>query len=128
MISSLRILIVDDDSHILEALRATLEAEGHFVTAVDDGQAAVDAFLAAVAARNPFDAVITDLAIPRVGGRTVAATVKRVRSDTPVLLLTGLPGEMKLPAHVDRLLRKPFRLSELRTALEELADHAFSSP
>jgi CheY-like chemotaxis protein len=124
MASSLRILIVDDDPLILQALRAALEVDGHVLTAANDGQAAVDAFLAAEATRTPFDFVITDLSIPNVGGRSVAATVKRIRPATPVVLLTGSAEDLQkggqLPAHVDRLLSKPPRLSELRAALREL--------
>lgn len=124
MASSLRILIVDDDPLILRALRAALEGDGHVLTTADDGQAAVDVFFAAEAAGTPFDIVITDLDIPNVGGRTVAATVKRIRPDTPVVLLTGLARSLQkdgqLPAHVDRLLSKPPRLAEVRAALKEL--------
>jgi CheY-like chemotaxis protein len=121
---SLRILVVDDDPRILEALRAALEGDGHLLTTVDGGQAAVDTFLAAETRGIPFDVVITDLGLPNVGGRTVAATVKRIRAATPVVLLTGsaahLVKEGHLPAHVDRMLTKPPRLSELRAVLQEL--------
>ena len=125
MASSLRILIVDDDPLILQALRAALETDGHVLTTADNGQAAVDAFVTAEATRIPFDIVITDLSIPNVGGRTVAATVKRIRPGTPVVLLTGhLQTAGQLPVHVDRMLNKPPRLSEIREALKELAGKA----
>lgn len=120
---SLRILIVDDDPLILQALRVALEPDGHVMTTVGDGNAAIDAILAADAAGAPFDVVITDLLIPDVGGYTVAATVKRIRPNTPVVLLTGQGERLqkeRLQAYVDRVLSKPPRLSELRAALKEL--------
>jgi CheY-like chemotaxis protein len=124
---SLRILIVDDDPRILQALRVGLEPDGHLLTTVDDGNAAIDALLAADAAGTPYDIVITDLLVPNVGGYTVAATVKRIRPQTPVVLLTGQGESLqkdRRQAYVDRILSKPPRLSELRAMLEELAGKA----
>ena len=63
--------------------------------------------------------------MPTVDGRSVAAAIKSASPDTPVILLTGwgqrLQGDGELPEHVDRVLAKPPRLSELRAALAELA-------
>src|ERR1700720_2563172 len=124
---SLRILIVDDDPLILQALRVALEPDGHVMTTVDDGHAAIDALLAADATGAPFDIVITDLLLPNAGGYTVAATVKRIRPDKPVVLLTGQGESLqkdRLQAYVDLILSKPPRLSELRAALKELVGKA----
>jgi signal transduction histidine kinase/ActR/RegA family two-component response regulator len=121
VVAPMRILLVDDDPLLLRALRATLEADGHGVTTADGGQAGIDAFAAAEAGGAPFEVVITDLGMPYVDGRTVAAAVKSVRSTVPVLLLTGwgrrLIAEAEVPPHVDRVLSKPPRLRELREAL-----------
>ncbi|MGE0680217.1 MAG: PAS domain S-box protein [Candidatus Binatia bacterium] len=120
----LRLLIVDDDPLLLKSLRDTLEADGHLITAADGGQAGVDAFVAAHTRGEPFVAVITDLGMPYMDGRQVAAAIKATASATPVLLLTGwgqrLTDEQDLPPHVDRVLSKPPKLRELRTALAEL--------
>jgi CheY-like chemotaxis protein len=124
VVASRRILVVDDDPLILHSLRATLEADGHVVTAADGGQAGIDAFVAAEATGTPFDVVITDLGMPHVDGRTVAAAVKSIRRDAPVLLLTGwgrrILAEGDVPPHVDRVLSKPPKLRELREALAAL--------
>jgi CheY-like chemotaxis protein len=121
----LRILIVDDDPLIIKSLRDTLESDGHWVTVADGGQAGIDAFVAAQQRGEPFDVVITDLGMPYVDGRNVAAAVKAASSATPVILLTGwgqrLLAEHDIPPHVDRLLNKPPKLQELRAALVELA-------
>ena len=69
-------------------------------------------------------AVITDLGMPYVDGRAVAAAIKEISPSTPVILLTGwgqrLLAEHDIPPHVDRLLSKPPKLHDLRMALAEL--------
>ncbi len=71
-----------------------------------------------------FAAVITDLGMPYVDGRQVAAAVKEISPATPVILLTGwgqrLVAEGDIPPHVDRVLAKPPKLRELREALAQL--------
>ena len=121
---SLRILVVDDDPLLIKSLRDTLASDGHHVTTADGGQAGIDAFVAAEQRREPFAVVITDLGMPFVDGRQVAAAVKSASPSTPVILLTGwgqrLIAEDEIPAHVDRVLNKPPRLLHLRTALARL--------
>jgi signal transduction histidine kinase/HAMP domain-containing protein len=124
----LRILIVDDDPLIIESLRETLRGDAHRVTAAEGGQAGIDAFETARADGEPFELVITDLGMPYVDGRRVAAAIKAASPNTPVVLLTGwgqrLTAENQVPPHVDRVLNKPPRLKDLRAALAELARRA----
>jgi CheY-like chemotaxis protein len=119
-----RLLVIDDDPLLREALLRILETEGHDVTVVDGGQAGIDAFTAAHREGQPFDAVMTDLGMPYVDGRQVAAAVKKLSPRTPVILLTGwgqrLNTEQSVPAHVDVVLSKPPKLPELRRTLAEL--------
>jgi len=121
----LRILLVDDDPMLIKSLRDILEQDGHVVTVADGGQKGIDTFAAALAHGTPFSIVITDLGMPYVDGRKVAASVKAASALTPVILLTGwgkrLLAENDIPAHVDRVLSKPPRLAELRAALAKLA-------
>ena len=117
----LRILLIDDDPIVIQSTYASLLGDGHRVTAVDGGQAGIDAFRAALAAGEPYEVVVTDLGMPHVDGRQVAAVVKASRPQTLVLLLTGwgrrLVEEGEIPAEVDKVLAKPPRLRELRAAL-----------
>ena len=66
--------------------------------------------------------VISDLGMPYVDGRRVAAAIKSLSPSTPLILLTGwgqrLLADNEMPAHVDRVLNKPPRLRDLRQALE----------
>ena len=70
---------------------------------------------------DPFPVVITDLGMPHIDGRKVAATVKASVPSTVVLLLTGwgkrLVADGDVPPGVDAVLSKPPRLPELRSAL-----------
>ncbi len=119
-----RLLVVDDDPLLREALFRILESDGHEVTTMDGGQAGIDAFNEAYRAGQPFDAVMTDLGMPYVDGRSVAAAVKKLSPRTPVILLTGwgqrLNTEQSVPAHVDVVLSKPPKLPELRRTLAQL--------
>jgi PAS domain S-box-containing protein len=122
--SRLRLLIVDDDPLVLKSLADALEGEGHVVVLANQGQAGIDAFLDARARGGPFDAVITDLGMPHVDGRQVAAAVKGASPSTPVVLLTGwgqrLVAEGDIPPHVDHVLNKPAKMRELRDVLVRL--------
>lgn len=120
----LRLLLVDDDPVLLASLKDVLLQDGHQVTAADGGQRGIDEFFAARGRGEPFALVITDLGMPNIDGRTVAAAIKAAAPKTPVVLLTGwgqrLQGESELPEHVDRVLSKPPRMAELRTTLTQL--------
>lgn len=120
-VGPMRILIVDDDPLLLKSLRDTLESEGHDVTAANGGQAGINAFVESHAAGMPFPLVITDLGMPHVDGRKVAATIKASVPKTVVLMLTGwgrrLVAEGDVPPGVDQVLSKPPKLIELRAAI-----------
>jgi CheY-like chemotaxis protein len=122
--SALRVLVVDDDPLLIKALRDTLESDGHDVTAVHGGQAGIDAFDESIRKGEPFAIVVTDLGMPYVDGRKVSAAIKAASPSTPVVLLTGwgqrMIAERDIPPHVDRVLKKPPRLQDLRTAFSEL--------
>jgi CheY-like chemotaxis protein len=123
-VRSLRVLLIDDDPSLIEALRSSLTDEGHKVTAARGGQAGIDAFRAASGTGLPFDIVITDLSMPDVDGHQVVASLRSISPATPIILLTGWRHQLKDGAEralqVDRLLGKPPRIRELRLALAEL--------
>jgi two-component system NtrC family sensor kinase len=121
----LRVLVVDDEPHILHYMHATLEAWGHIPVVARNGREGLD-----LAARERFDLVISDLRMPELGGREfyeelarhnpglagrlVFSTGDTVRGDT-LAFLEGL----------DRpYLHKPFSLAELRNLLTAVAREA----
>jgi PAS domain S-box-containing protein len=127
----LRILSVDDDPLLIKSLRDALEADGHAVVTAHGGQEGINAFREAEQSDEPFAVVITDLGMPHVDGRKVASAIKADSPSTPVILLTGwgqrLVAEGDIPPNVDRVLNKPPRLRDLRTALADLAGRAVST-
>jgi len=116
-----RVLIVDDDPAILMSLREALELDGHEVVSAAGGQEGIDAFRSSVAKGEQFGIVITDLGMPFVDGRKVAAAIKECSATTPVILLTGWGQRMisdgDVPAHVDGVLSKPPQLRRLREVI-----------
>lgn len=121
----LRVLLVDDDPLIIKSLQDTLQQDGHETVATHGGQAGIDAFAASLHGLEHFDIVITDLGMPNVDGRRVAAAIKALSEKTPIILLTGwgqrFIANNETPAHISKVLSKPPRLQELRAAFEELA-------
>ncbi len=114
----LRILLIDDEPHILHYLRTTLEAWGHTVALAGDGAAGLDAL-----EREEFDLVISDLRMPRMGGQEF---YEQLASKNPAmaartLFSTGDTVRDDALRFLERLgrpwLNKPFSLSELRAAL-----------
>lgn len=123
----MRLLLVDDDPVLLKALSDALGNDGHQITPANAGQEGIDSF-ARGQDGHPFDAVITDLGMPYVNGRQVAAAVKAASPGTPVILLTGwgqgmLSGVEGIP-NVDLVLGKPPKLREVRAALARQARKA----
>ena len=124
-VQRLRILLVDDDPLLANSLRDILEGDGHVVSVADGGQNGIDTFQAARQRGSPFSLVITDLGMPYIDGRKVAAAVKAAVPSTPVVMLTGWGRRMlsdnDLPPCVDRLLSKPPKLGELRAVFADIA-------
>ncbi|HYJ41356.1 MAG TPA: response regulator, partial [Steroidobacteraceae bacterium] len=75
------------------------------------GQAGIDMFGAACDGNLPFSTVITDLGMPHVDGRQVAAAIKAIERTARIIMLTGwrqlLADGSDAPAHVDKILSKP---------------------
>ena len=119
----MRILLVDDDPVLIQALGNTLREDGHFVIQASGGEAGITAFQDSLKGEAPFDVVITDLGMNPLDGRAVTLAVKNASPATPVILLTGwgqwfeTPGSLPLP--VDCVLAKPPKLRELREALAQ---------
>ena len=117
----LRLLLVDDDPVLLKSLCDALETDSHIIVTANGGEAGITAFRTSLERGETFAAVITDLGMPYVDGRQVAAAVKEASAATPVIMLTGwgqrMIADKEIPPHVDRVLAKPPKLREVREAL-----------
>ena len=117
---AVRVLLVEDDPGVREALELGLSLEGHEVRAVDRPEEALDLLSWA-------EVVILDVLLPRGDGFSLLRAI-RERSEVPVLLLTALDGvewRVKgLREGADDYLVKPYSLQELLARLEALVRRA----
>jgi two-component system OmpR family response regulator len=114
-----RILIVEDDPSIAEALRVGLTQVGHAVDAVEDGIAADEALK-----QDGFALLILDLGLPRIDGFEVLRRLRRRNATVPVLILSARekPEDKVtgLDLGADDYLAKPFSVNELQARVRAL--------
>jgi DNA-binding response OmpR family regulator len=121
-----RVLIVEDEAHLAKGLQFNLEAEGHSVAVVGDGESALDLLLGdSGTGKHPdFDAVLLDVMLPGKDGFTVAAELRAAKQFVPVLMLTarGRPEDVLkgFASGADDYLPKPFELPILLARLQGL--------
>lgn len=109
---SARVLIIDDQEEVREAMAALLRQVGHRVETAATGMEGLQRYR-----QERFDCVITDMIMPGLGGLTVSRAIKDYDADAYVVLLTGAehegPPEELRAAGVDRLLVKPLSRAEI---------------
>ncbi len=130
------ILVADDDPQQRRYLCAVLSASGYTVTAVDDGQPAIDAMVAG--GPDGPDLALLDLQMPEVDGLTAVTTVRQRDVRIPILMLTadgsvsraveamraGADDFLIKPAGPERLdtsIRNALKISDLTTEVRRLA-------
>jgi signal transduction histidine kinase len=109
------ILVVDDDRDVRLLAVSCLENLGYQVMAADSGQAALD--LTASDAR--IDMILIDIAMPEITGVEVMEAILKKRPGIPFLYMTGYVGPTKLDPSEQRVLKKPFTITELGAKVEE---------
>lgn len=111
-----KILVVDDDLNICELLKLYLENEGYTAFVANDGQAAVDTFVA----KNP-DLVLLDIMLPKMDGWQVCREIRKT-SSVPIIMLTA-KGEtfdkvLGLELGADDYVTKPFDAKEVMARIK----------
>ncbi len=122
-----RVLVADDEHHILDLVDAVLSDTDYEVECVGSGEEAI-----AKLQSTEFDLVISDLRMPGVGGREVVEWIQSEGKNSEVLLLTGDVASREMKDFISRsgvsCLSKPFRIGELVEAVETaLGDSATAS-
>jgi two-component system response regulator RegX3 len=106
-----RVLIVEDEESFVDALSVGLEREGFDLTVARDGQEAIGLF-----EKNPYDAVLLDLMLPKVSGLDVCRAM-RATSEVPIIIVSAKGEEvdmvLMLELGADDYVTKPYRLREL---------------
>jgi two-component system response regulator MprA len=114
-----RILVVDDEPSVRDALDRALRMDGYKVQLAAGGHEALDAL-----AQQAPDAIVLDVLMPELDGIEVCKRVRAAGDRTPVLMLTArdaVPDRVKgLDAGADDYLVKPFALEELTARLRAL--------
>lgn len=103
-----KILIVEDDTDIIELLQNFLEEVNYEVVTSEDGVAAISLFNSDV-----FDLVLLDIMLPKIDGFAVCEIIRQ-KSKVPIIMLTALSGEEEqikgLDLQVDDYITKPFSM------------------
>ncbi len=122
--SSKRILLVEDEEHLLKTIQLNLELEGYAIKTAITGMEALKVFR-----NNSFDLVVLDVMLPEMNGYDVCEAIRKENTQIPILFLTakGAGNEriqgLKLGA--DDYLTKPFNLEELLLRIQILLKRNF---
>jgi DNA-binding NtrC family response regulator len=117
-----RILVLDDEAILRDAIAEALRRAGHAVDAFDSGRPALDAF-----AQGGVDLVISDFRMPGMDGVSVLEEAKRLAPDVPFIIVTAhgtvetAVGAMKKGAY--DFIIKPFKLEELEALVTRALEH-----
>jgi len=116
VITPRRILVVDDEPYVCDAVRMMLAFDGHQVETAGSGKDALALF-----AKGKYDVVITDYAMPAMKGDELALAIKNLAPEQPIVLITAYAEMLKSAENpltgVDFIVSKPFLLENLREAI-----------
>ncbi|MFM8431411.1 MAG: response regulator transcription factor [Bacteroidota bacterium] len=125
MSQAIRILLVEDEEHLLEAIRLNLEMEGYKVVAVSDGPGAVKQFK-----QERFNLVILDVMLPGLDGFGVCEAIRLHNATVPILFLSAKNSpEDKITGlrrGADDYMTKPFNLQEFLLRVQALIRRGLS--
>ena len=112
-----RVLVVDDEAGIRDAMARWLSIRGFDVTKAEDGQDAIEK-----CRTHAFDIITMDLEMPRLGGAEAISIIHTLCPGVPVLVLTAFPleGEDLLETGAVKILTKPLRLLDLEMEIRNL--------
>ncbi|MDJ0909691.1 MAG: ATP-binding protein [Woeseiaceae bacterium] len=115
--SSELVLVADDNEQLRELAIRILEKAGYEVCTAADGKEALELYKAR---RNEIRLLILDLIMPEMTGQEVAAAVREISSDVPILFVSGYVPEDTLRELNEPIIRKPYSISDLMEALGDL--------
>ena len=115
-----KLLIIDDNKEILSALKDFFTRKSYEVISATDG---LEGLKLLETEQHGFDLVITDLVMPNISGVALISIIKKKYPDTPVIAITGWgehPEALATEAQADKVLEKPFELSQLDKLIKDL--------
>ncbi len=115
----MKIIVVDDDVIMLQAIKTMLTKHGFQVFATTDAQDALDAL-----EDEHFDLIISDIMMPYVSGIELLSGIKKVKKDMPMIIISALDQqEIILTAFeegADDFIKKPINLNELQLRVKHV--------
>ncbi|WP_068780252.1 response regulator transcription factor [Paenibacillus sp. GM2] len=116
----MRVLIVEDETHLAEAVAQVLKKNHYSVDLAHDGEYGLDCAISAI-----YDFIILDIMLPKIDGITILKEIRKQGMSVPVVLLTA-KGETEdtvngLDSGADDYMAKPFRSEELLARLRALS-------
>ncbi len=122
-----RILLVEDEANIRDAMKINLELEGYEVVATDNGKDAMKLFRG-----QHFDLMILDVMLPEVDGFQICEQIRLENLEMPIMFLTAKDSSLDrvngLKKGADDYLTKPFVLEELLLRIQNLIKRSQSAP
>jgi PAS domain S-box-containing protein len=113
--TSRTVLVIDDEDLVRDVVARMIEDLGYAAVTAADGIAGLE-----VLQRQPIDAVLVDLTMPRMNGADVVAALRERRPELPIVLCTGYDRDGKGPVDATAYLPKPFRMEALEATLAKL--------
>lgn len=115
----MRILVVEDEVRLADALRRGLQAEGFAVDVANDGTTGLK-----LAKESPYDVIILDIMLPGINGFKLCALIREAEIWCPIMMLTAKDGELDeaeaLDTGADDFLTKPFSFTVLLARIRAL--------
>jgi two-component system cell cycle sensor histidine kinase/response regulator CckA len=115
-----KLLIIDDEKKFLDTLFSFLTKKKYEVVSAFDG---LEGIKILKTEQQGFDLVITDLVMPKMSGNYLISMIRKEFPHIPVIAMTGwdsYPDTFTNAAQADKVLEKPFRLSDLDKTIKEL--------
>ena len=114
-----RILVVDDEPAVGDAIKMMLKFDGHAVQTASGSKEALS-----LLEQDKFDLIITDYSMPGMKGDELAAVIKQRLPHQPIIMISAYAEMLKSSgnslAGVDGIISKPFLLADLRKAIAEV--------
>jgi len=118
-----KILIIEDDEKMRNALIEILTEEGYIVDIAENGKVGIDKIK-----KNHFDMVLTDLIMPVIGGMEVLHEVKKLKPKTLVILITAFAtienAVESMKSGAADYITKPFKIDEIQTKIRKALKEA----
>ncbi|GEM_PF-5371855 len=124
----LEILVIDDEPALRELLSECIGGYGAKPTQASDGQEGIEKYFAMALAGTPYDAIFTDLMMPRKSGVDVVREIKKLSPLTPVYVITGKEANREYESLAEQLgqlkpdgvIQKPYNLTKIMDILDSV--------